>query len=106
MGQQEERQAEESLEELISFIEKKAEERLRKYIKPRFGDYILILSIDRDEKNNLRVSADLELRSSLLNNEVLNDIADEVIEVIEKSSDEVIRLSKGLRGSERGRKEQ
>ncbi len=106
MERQEERQAEESLEELISFIEKRAEERLRKYIKPRFGDYVLILSIDRDEKNNLRVSADLELRSSLLNSEVLNDIADEIIEVIEKSSDEVIRLSKGLRSSDRGRKEQ
>jgi len=103
--QQEEQQAENSLEELISFVEKRAEEKLKRYIKPRFGDYILIISIDKDEKNNLRVSADLEIRSSFLNNEILNNIADEVIEVIEKSSDEVIRLNKSLRNSDRDRKE-
>ena len=105
MEQQEEQQAENSLEELISFVEKRAEEKLKRYIKPRFGDYILIISIDKDEKNNLRVSADLEIRSSFLNNEILNNIADEVIEVIEKSSDEVIRLNKSLRNSDRDRKE-
>lgn len=100
--EQEELQAENNMEELLSSIERDAEEKLKKYIKPKSGDYVLTVSMEKI-RNEIKVSAEVEVYSYILNKETLDSIADEIVSTIERSANEVIKLNRDNRSIKRGK---
>jgi hypothetical protein len=89
--EQEERRAERSVEDIATIIEDNAERELEKYMKRGLGDYTIIITVDKSEKG-IDVAAEVEVRSSVLEKDVLESIVDEVMYVIKRSADEVIKV--------------
>ncbi len=84
-----------SLELIASVIENNVEEELKKFIRKGLGDYVIVVSVNKRKNGEVNVVADVELRSSVLENEVLEGILDKVMDNVRKRTDEVVEIRRG-----------